>query len=69
MKARKRKFLSTGQEVITNDGIEAIVDAHLDNDEVRLRCYHPDWPFPTWVTKNREQLTIVSWSSAKKDIK
>ncbi len=59
MKVRKSKFLYKGQEVITDDGITAIVDEHTDNDVVKLRYYKPNWPFPQWLQKNRRQLTIV----------
>jgi hypothetical protein len=56
---RKSGFLYKGQEVTTDDGVVAIVDEHTDNDEVKLRHYEPNWPFPKWITKTRKQLTIV----------
>jgi hypothetical protein len=56
---RKNGFLRKGQEVTTKDGIAAIVDEHTDNDEVKLRYYEPNWPFPQWMTRTRRQLTIV----------
>lgn len=59
MRPRKSGFLHKGQEVVTNDGVTAIVDEHTDNDEVKLRYYEPNWPFPKWMTKTRRQLTIV----------
>ncbi len=56
---RKSGFLSKGQEVMTDDGVVAIVDEHTDNDMVKLRYYESNWPFPKWTTKTRKQLTIV----------
>lgn len=58
---RKNKLykLSIGMEMITDDQRVAIVDHHYYDDRVRVRYVKPDWPFPEWDTKMRDQLTRV----------